>query len=55
MELDTNIMQTRTVREIVSVLRDIEKELVLNKNKQAVAQIINRHEIAMAFLGTHQN
>jgi len=53
MELDTNIMQTKTVGNIVQVLRIIEKEIVLNSNKEKIAQIINRHEIAMSLSGSY--
>ena len=53
MELDTNIMQTKTVINIIGVLRKVEQELVLNDNKQQVAQIIDSHEIAMSLASNH--
>jgi|TARA_Y100000296_G_C4944148_1_gene142971 hypothetical protein len=54
MELDTNIMQTQTVRQIVEVLINIEKELVIPRNKTKIAEIINRHEIAMSLITSYK-
>ena len=54
MELDTSIMQTKTVRNIIDILVRIEKELVLPKNKKDVAEIINKHEIAMTLIKSYR-
>lgn len=54
MDLDANIMQTKTVGNIVDVLINIEKELVMPKNRELVAEIINRHEIAMSLVKSYQ-
>ena len=54
MELDTNILQTQTVQQIVKVLTEIEKELVIPSNKHKVAEIINRHEIAVSMLSSYK-
>ena len=53
MELDTNIMQTKTVGNIVQVLRTVEQEIVLSSNKEKIAQIIDRHEIAMSLMSSY--
>jgi len=54
MDLDTNIMQTKTVTNIVEVLIDVEKELVIPKNKALIAEIINRHEVAMSVITSYR-
>ena len=54
MELDTNIMQTQTVRQIVEVLINVEKELVIPRNKNKIAEIINTHEIAMSLITSYK-
>ena len=54
MDLDTNIMQTKTVTNIVEVLINVEKELVIPKNRELIAEIINRHEIAMSVITSYQ-
>ena len=54
MELDTNILQTRTVAEIVNVLRVIERELIIPTNKDKVGEIINRHEIAVSLTSSYK-
>ena len=54
MDLDTNIMQTKTVTNIVEVLINVEKELVIPKNRELIAEIINRHEIAMSVITSYR-
>ena len=54
MDLDTNIMQTITVAKIVIVLTEVERELVIPRNKEKVAEIINRHEIALSMQNSYQ-
>ena len=54
MELDTNILQTRTVTEIVNVLRNVERELIIPKNKDRVGGIINKHEIAISLVSSYK-
>tara|TARA_R100001594_G_scaffold130197_1_gene169197 strand:- start:1292 stop:1468 length:177 start_codon:yes stop_codon:yes gene_type:complete len=49
-ELDTNILQTKTVKSIVKVLKQLEPELLGSDNKANVDQIINRHEIALTMM-----
>ena len=53
-ELDTNILQTKTVRNIVKVLVKIEKELLMPDNVNAVAEIINRHDVAMSLMKSYR-
>ena len=53
MDLDTNIMQTKTVAKIVNVLTEVERELVIPRNKEKVAEIINRHEIALSMQSSY--
>ena len=53
MDLDTNIMQTKTVGTIINVLKIVEQELVLTSNKEKIAQIIDRHEIAMSLISSY--
>ena len=54
MDLDTNIMQTKTVGNIVDVLIEVEKELVIPGNKEKVAEIINKHEISMSLVAGYK-
>ena len=55
MELDTNILQTNTVKTIVKVLKEVETELVIPKNKQKIDEIINRHEVALSLIGSYRD
>ena len=55
MDLDTNIMQTKTIRTIVDVLIEIERELIIPRNKLKIAEIINKHEIAMTLIGSYRD
>ena len=54
MELDTNIMQTKTVKNIVEVLLEVEQELVIPSNKEKVAEIINKHEISVSLVSGYK-
>ena len=55
MELDTNIMQTKTVGTIIEVLKDInEGALLSNNTKQQITTIIKKNQRAMSLIGSHQ-
>jgi|TARA_R110000824_G_scaffold257964_3_gene446910 hypothetical protein len=51
MELDTTIMQTKTVKTIVEVLMELSDELVIPQNKSKVNEIVSKWDIAVS-LGT---
>ena len=55
MELDTNIMQTKTVGAIVEVLREVNEELLLSSTtKNQIKIILTRRRRAMNLIGSHQ-
>ena len=54
MDLDTNIMQTKTIKSIVKVLMEVERELVIPRNKERIAEIINKHEIAVSLIARYK-
>jgi mannitol/fructose-specific phosphotransferase system IIA component (Ntr-type) len=55
MELDTNIMQTKTVGAIVEVLKDINEEILLSAStKEQILIILKKHQRSMSLIGSHQ-
>jgi hypothetical protein len=57
MELDTNILQTKTVRTIVKVLEEIgedEHSRIHPMHELQVTEIIKRHGVAMSLMKSYQ-
>tara|TARA_R100001082_G_C4281616_1_gene124137 strand:+ start:341 stop:508 length:168 start_codon:yes stop_codon:yes gene_type:complete len=54
MELDTTIMQTRTVKTICEVLIEVQDELVIPANKNKVHDILARWDAAVALGSTYK-
>ena len=55
MELDTNIMQTKTVGTIVEILKDVNEEILLNAHtKEQINIILTKRQRAMNLIGSHQ-
>jgi|TARA_R110002020_G_scaffold427536_1_gene636956 hypothetical protein len=54
MELDTTIMQTKTVKTICEVLLKVQDELVIPMNKEMVHDIIARWDAAVALGSTYK-
>tara|TARA_Y100001938_G_C8020564_1_gene395076 strand:+ start:357 stop:524 length:168 start_codon:yes stop_codon:yes gene_type:complete len=48
MELDTTIMQTKTVKNICEVLIDVQNELVIPENKKRIDEILTRWDVAVS-------
>ena len=54
MELDTNIMQTKTVGTIIDILKDIAPRLKDINDKKDVNLIINKHRYAMSLMKSYK-
>ena len=48
MELDTTIMQTKTVRAICEVLEIVQDELVIPRNRDKVEEILSKWDVAVS-------